>query len=74
MTTPTIAHQEAVVVRAVRESIDGLTREEIAREARLLLASVCARVNTLIREGILREHGTRKGRYGRAAAIVRVNP
>ncbi len=70
---PSTSQQEQRVLHVLALARDGLTRHEIARDANLGLASVCARVNALIREKVLFEDGSkRKSPFGRDAKVVNV--
>lgn len=74
MDAGTLAQQERYIVARVRVSRGGLTRQEIADCEEMRLSSVCARVNELIRRGVLMERGERRGESGRMQAVVWVNP
>jgi len=65
------AEQRARVLAAVKESPEGLTRDEIGARLGLGSGSVCPRVWELLRDGVVEEHGTRQTASGKQAAVVR---
>jgi len=65
--------QRTAVLAAIRESPDGLTREEICTELGLGGDSVRPRVWELARRGLVTERGQRATVSGRMAAIVRTS-
>lgn len=68
---PALTQRERVLLELVSRGIEGATREEIAAATKLRLASVCGRVNELLRLGLVVEPGaTRQTESLRAAAVV----
>ena len=66
-----LTQRERVMAEIVRCGWDGATREEIAVATGLRLASVCGRVNELLRLGLATEPGrTRQTESLRPAAVV----
>lgn len=60
----------AVVLKAVQDSPAGLTREEIENVTGLSGNTVRPRVNSLIKDGVLAEHGERRTSSNRMASVV----
>lgn len=68
---PALSQRKRVLIELVSRGSAGATREEIASATGLRLASVCGRVNELIRLGLAVENGrTRQTESLRSAAVV----
>jgi predicted transcriptional regulator len=63
--------QEAEVLQKIRlYPVLGITREELSSALQMKESSVCGRVNSLIKQGLVYERGHRFTSTGRHAAIL----
>ena len=71
---PALIQRECVLLALQECRSNGATREELATATGLPLASICGRVNELLRLGLVRQPGLRRmTSSGRMAAVVQAN-
>lgn len=67
-------YNQAVILDAVRRSVDGVSRVEVAASTGLSAQTVTNVVRRLIDDGLVAEAGTRAGGVGKPRTIVRLQP
>ncbi|WP_022900822.1 ROK family transcriptional regulator [Humibacter albus] len=67
-------YNQAVVLDAVRRSVDGVSRVEVAASTGLSAQTVTNVVRRLIDDGLVAEAGTRAGGVGKPRTIVKLQP
>lgn len=69
----TASSQRQKIYELVRDNPDGLTREEIRDMAGIMYTSVCGRVRSLVKSGLLyeNEHNKRLNASGKMAYVLK---